>query len=58
MEQEQRIYNKAVIELVHNLRKVKSQLLILRSAQLTNEEQQKLLKAIETVQAEFEIFMI
>lgn len=54
----EKIYDKAVIELVRTLRKTKQQLLILRSAQLTNDEREKLLKAIEAVQAEFEIFRI
>lgn len=54
----QRIYNMAVIEIIRNLRTVKRQLMILKSTQLTNDERQKLVRAIDSIQEDFNIFKI
>ena len=54
----QRIYNKAVIEIISHLRTVKRQLTILKSAQLTNDERLKLVRAIDSIQEDFNIFKI
>ncbi len=54
----EKIYDMAVIELIRLLRIVKRQLLLLRGAPLTREEKEKLLKAIDAVESEFEVFRL
>ena len=58
LQMNQRIYNKAVIEIISHLRTVKRQLTILKSAQLTNDERLKLVRAIDSIQEDFNIFKI
>ena len=53
-----KIYDMAVIELVRLLRIVKSQLILLRAVPMGREEKAKLLKAIEAVESEFEVFKL
>ncbi|MEY8368154.1 MULTISPECIES: hypothetical protein [Clostridia] len=53
-----KVYEMAVIELVRLLRIVKRQLLLLRGVPMNQEERRKLLKAIEAVEAEFEVFRL
>ncbi|WP_338547721.1 hypothetical protein V1225_05215 [Emergencia sp. JLR.KK010] len=53
-----KVYEMAVIELVRLLRIVKRQLLLLRGVPMNQEERTKLLKAIEAVEAEFEVFRL
>ena len=50
------IYDKSVVELVRLMRIVKRQLSFLRSSPLSTIEKEKLTKAIDALQEEFNIF--